>query len=48
MGLGSGGWCGVLFRTQPQTFKGAGTGPAHSLRLPSGERRTDLKKKKWT
>jgi len=29
-----------------QTFKGAGTGPSHSLRLPSGKSRIDSKKNK--
>ena len=33
----------MLFRAQTQSFKGAGTGPSHSLRL---HRRTDSKKKK--
>jgi len=36
----------MLFRVQTQLFKDAGTGPSHSLRLPSGERRIDSKKKK--
>jgi len=46
-GAGSGGtvtdggvelfWCGVLSRAQTQSFKGAGTGPSHSLGLFSGK-----------
>jgi len=50
MGLGIGGWCGVFFCAQIQIFKEAGSGSSHSLGLPSGERRTDFKKKqkKWT
>jgi len=33
----------MLFRAKTQTFKGAGTGPSHSLRLPSWKRRIDSK-----
>jgi len=42
----AGSLCSLLFRGYTQTFKGAGMGPSHTLRLPSGERRTDSKKKK--
>ena len=38
----------LLSRGYTQSFKGAGTGPPHSLRLPSGERRINSKKRKKT